>query len=153
MKKNITIGKKTFEISNIEVVDDHVAFTFNEQMFFFDQSSLSLINSEKAHVYSLTKNSKVIKVEDELLTVDLTPSTRASGVVSDLSYLSPMPGKITKVFKLKGDKVTKGETLLVLEAMKMEHSITAHADGVVKELLYNEGDLVSAKQKLVELES
>jgi 3-methylcrotonyl-CoA carboxylase alpha subunit len=43
-----------------------------------------------------------------------------------------MPGKVIKVLVTEGSKVSKGDPLLVLEAMKMEHTLTAHADGVVE---------------------
>ena len=45
---------------------------------------------------------------------------------------SPMPGRVVKLSVADGDKVTRGQTLLVLEAMKMEHVITAQCDGLVK---------------------
>lgn len=45
-----------------------------------------------------------------------------------------MPGKIVKVLVAEGAAVAKGDPLLVLEAMKMEHTLTAHADGVVEGL-------------------
>jgi 3-methylcrotonyl-CoA carboxylase alpha subunit len=50
------------------------------------------------------------------------------------AILSPMPGKIIAVEVAKGDTVTKGQKLLTLEAMKMEHTLTAPFDGVVAEL-------------------
>lgn len=55
---------------------------------------------------------------------------------------SPMPGKILQVLVRVGDKVTVGEPLLVMEAMKMEHTIKANATGVVSKLDYQEGDLI-----------
>ncbi|MND07475.1 Glutaconyl-CoA decarboxylase subunit gamma [compost metagenome] len=51
-----------------------------------------------------------------------------------------------------GAKVTKGEALLILEAMKMEHTIAAPADGVVKEIHYAEGEQVLEGAELVTLE-
>jgi 3-methylcrotonyl-CoA carboxylase alpha subunit len=65
---------------------------------------------------------------------------------------APMPGKIVKVMVEAGRKVTKGEPLLILEAMKMEHTITAPADGVVKELHYAAGEQVLEGAELIRLE-
>lgn len=65
---------------------------------------------------------------------------------------SPMPGKIFKVIKGAGSEVTKGETILILEAMKMEHSIRADKDGKVKQINFKEGELVQGGVVLVELE-
>src|SRR3546814_13143516 len=57
----------------------------------------------------------------------------AGGVAGDGAILSPMPGKVIAVDVAAGDKVTKGQKLLTLEAMKMEHSLTAPFDGIVAE--------------------
>jgi 3-methylcrotonyl-CoA carboxylase alpha subunit len=65
---------------------------------------------------------------------------------------APMPGKIIKVMAQAGRKVAKGEPLLILEAMKMEHTITAPADGVVKELHYAAGEQVLEGAELIRLE-
>lgn len=56
------------------------------------------------------------------------------GVASSGVILSPMPGRVIAVAVAAGDRVTKGQKLLTLEAMKMEHSLTAPFDGVVSEL-------------------
>ncbi|MGQ0546959.1 MAG: acetyl/propionyl/methylcrotonyl-CoA carboxylase subunit alpha [Betaproteobacteria bacterium] len=65
---------------------------------------------------------------------------------------APMPGRIIKVLAQAGRKVSKGEPLLILEAMKMEHTITAPADGVVKELHYAAGEQVLEGAELIRLE-
>ena len=54
-----------------------------------------------------------------------------------------MPGKIVQAPVAEGDVVTKGQVLVVLEAMKMEHALTAPSDGVVAELKVKLGDQVS----------
>jgi 3-methylcrotonyl-CoA carboxylase alpha subunit len=50
-----------------------------------------------------------------------------------------------------GDRITKGQALAVMEAMKMEHSIAAPADGVVAELLYAPGDQVAEGAELLKI--
>ncbi|MBP7704233.1 MAG: acetyl/propionyl/methylcrotonyl-CoA carboxylase subunit alpha [Caulobacter sp.] len=72
---------------------------------------------------------------------------------SDGAVLSPMPGKIVSVAVKAGDTVTKGQTLLVLEAMKMEHALAAPFDGVVAELSAQAGGQVSEGVVLVKLEA
>jgi 3-methylcrotonyl-CoA carboxylase alpha subunit len=67
------------------------------------------------------------------------------------SLAAPMPGKVIKVMTEAGAKVTKGEALLILEAMKMEHTITAPADGVVKEIHYGAGEQVLEGAELITL--
>lgn len=68
------------------------------------------------------------------------------------SLNSPMPGKIFKIVKNEGETVTKGETILILEAMKMEHSIRADKDGVVKKINYSVGELVQGGAILASVE-
>jgi biotin carboxyl carrier protein len=58
----------------------------------------------------------------------------AADAASDGAIRSPMPGKVTLVSAEVGDTVRKGQTLLTLEAMKMEYSLSAPFDGVVAEL-------------------
>lgn len=65
---------------------------------------------------------------------------------------SPMPATIIKVMAAPGSPVTRGDTLLVVEAMKMELPIAAEYDGTVKAVHCHEGDLVQAGQTLIELE-
>ncbi len=64
---------------------------------------------------------------------------------------APMPGKVVSFAVKTGDSVTKGQPLAVMEAMKMEHTIAAPADGVVQELLYAPGDQVTEGAELLKL--
>ncbi len=68
------------------------------------------------------------------------------------SLAAPMPGRVIKLMVSAGAKVAKGEPLLILEAMKMEHTITAPADGVVKEIHYAAGEQVLEAAVLITLE-
>ena len=68
------------------------------------------------------------------------------------SLAAPMPGKIVKVMTKAGAKVSRGDALLILEAMKMEHTIAAPADGVVKEIHYGAGEQVLEGAELISLE-
>ncbi|MES2385860.1 MAG: acetyl/propionyl/methylcrotonyl-CoA carboxylase subunit alpha [Pseudomonadota bacterium] len=64
---------------------------------------------------------------------------------------APMPGKVVSFAVKAGDKVSKGQALAVMEAMKMEHTIAAPADGVVQELLYVPGDQVTEGAELLKM--
>jgi 3-methylcrotonyl-CoA carboxylase alpha subunit len=64
---------------------------------------------------------------------------------------APMPGKVVSFAVKAGDKVSKGQALAVMEAMKMEHTIAAPADGVVAELMYGPGDQVAEGAELLKL--
>ena len=64
---------------------------------------------------------------------------------------APMPGKVVAVRVTLGDKVKKGQPLVIVEAMKMEHTIAAPADGVVGAINANVGDQVNEKHELIAL--
>ena len=68
------------------------------------------------------------------------------------SLSSPMPATVRKIAVQLGAAVKKGDTLLVLEAMKMELPVRAPADGTVKHIACREGELVQPGVPLVELE-
>ena len=65
---------------------------------------------------------------------------------------APMPGNIFKILVKPGDVVSKGQNVLVLEAMKMENNITSDYAGKVKRILTQEGKSVTAGAKLIEIE-
>ncbi|HYW03769.1 MAG TPA: biotin carboxylase N-terminal domain-containing protein [Gammaproteobacteria bacterium] len=68
----------------------------------------------------------------------------------EADMLSPMPGRIVKVHVAAGQRVTAGTPLLVLEAMKMEYTLRAPADGEVAAVRFTEGDVVEADEPLIE---
>ncbi|MGI9390251.1 MAG: acetyl/propionyl/methylcrotonyl-CoA carboxylase subunit alpha [Boseongicola sp.] len=79
------------------------------------------------------------------------PLARGTGEDTSGMALAPMPGQVTLVAVEKGEKVAKGDTLAVLEAMKMEHRLVAARDGVVADILARTGDQVEAGAALVRL--
>ncbi|MEX6503253.1 acetyl/propionyl/methylcrotonyl-CoA carboxylase subunit alpha [Pseudomonas zhanjiangensis] len=64
---------------------------------------------------------------------------------------APMDGAIVEVLVTEGERVAKGQLLLVLEAMKMEHPLKARVDGVIRRVQVNQGDQVKNRQLLVEV--
>ncbi len=75
----------------------------------------------------------------------------AKDVKSNFIY-APMPGKITKLFKNLGDAVAVGESVLVMEAMKMEYTLKANMAGVIKKILFQENDQVNLGALIAEIE-
>ena len=71
---------------------------------------------------------------------------------SDKVLRSPMPGRVISIRVRPGDRVAAGDEVCVVEAMKMEQSIRAAQDGVVKEIYVQPMDSVSANDALIELE-
>ena len=82
-----------------------------------------------------------------------TAAPAGSGAPMDDDVLrSPMPGRVMSVMVRPGDTVAAGDEVCVVEAMKMEQSILAHRDGVVKAVFVQPLDSVNANDPLVELE-
>ena len=87
-----------------------------------------------------------------LFEVGLRTLIGAAGAAGDGAILSPMPGRIIAVDVAAGDTVTKGQKLVTLEAMKMEHSLVAPFDGIVAELNAEAGGQVSEGAVLARIE-
>jgi biotin carboxyl carrier protein len=75
----------------------------------------------------------------------------ARSAAPSAGLFSPMPGRVRKILVARGDAVVRGQVLLVLEAMKMEHAIRSPRDGRVARLLFREGDLVEAGVPVAEI--
>jgi pyruvate carboxylase subunit B len=71
------------------------------------------------------------------------PQPAPVAVADGTVMLAPMPGMIIKYLKNEGDAVQKGDPVIILEAMKMENSLTAPSDGVVKDIKFGSGDSVA----------
>ncbi len=80
------------------------------------------------------------------------PRGSGAGAIGDGAILAPMPGRVIAVEVAVGDTVTKGQRLVTLEAMKMEHSLTAQFDGTVTELNAEVGAQVTEGTLLVKVE-
>jgi 3-methylcrotonyl-CoA carboxylase alpha subunit len=77
----------------------------------------------------------------------------ATGDAAGGRLTAPMPGKVIAIAAAAGAKVERGAPLLVMEAMKMEHTIVAPADGIVADILYAVGDQVEEGAELVRFDT
>jgi len=64
-----------------------------------------------------------------------------------------MPGRVVKIMVEVGQKVKKGSPLMIMEAMKMEHTIRSPTDGVVEKINFQINDLVQEKKQLLSIQS
>jgi len=72
---------------------------------------------------------------------------------NEKSIIAPLPGNITEVFIKPGEKIEKGQVILVIEAMKMKNSIRSTKSGTIADVLVSVGQTVSHKQILVEFDT
>jgi len=84
--------------------------------------------------------------------LDRESASRSRGRAQTGGLESPMPGVVTRVMAAPGDTVRKGQPLLAIEAMKMEHLIRAPADGRVRAIRARAGEMVNGGVPLVEMD-
>lgn len=101
--------------------------------------------------FELNGQSREIIIQDMTVEVDNAAAVKADPA-NPKQIGATMPGTILKVVVSKGAKVSRGDHLLITEAMKMETTVQAPVDGVVKEIYTTAGDTISTGDLLIELE-
>jgi biotin carboxyl carrier protein len=160
MEKIFLINGQEIKVKNFKVTPEGLSFELNGENY-----NYSLITKDRhqmildrgirvrAAVGSVTQDGEamVIASGKEAFVAAAGKKRKKSGAhAGDLT--SPMPGKIFKVLKEVGSEVKKGDTILILEAMKMEHAIRSDQDGKVKKINYQVGELVQGGITLAEVE-
>ena len=104
------------------------------------------------HVYATGERFSVFAPEGSAVVDEIDPIAHSADGAKEAGGLAaPMPGKVIAFLAGAGDTVTEGQPLAVMEAMKMEHTITAPRDGTIVELLYAVGDQVSEGGELLRM--
>ncbi|WP_108308029.1 pyruvate carboxylase [Metalysinibacillus jejuensis] len=101
--------------------------------------------------FELNGQSREIIIQDMTVEVDNAAAVKADPA-NPKQIGATMPGTILKVVVSKGAKVSRGDHLLITEAMKMETTVQAPVDGIVKEIYTTAGDTISTGDLLIELE-
>ena len=108
---------------------------------------------QRLHVYRQGETAYVFMARGATQIVAVDALAHAAVAQTDTGRLTaPMPGKLLSFAVKVGDRVRRGQPLAVMDAMKMEHTISAPADGTVQELLYAPGDQVAEGSELLRLE-
>ena len=160
--KNLMINGTEIKLSDLKNDNKNLSFTLDGKKFSFEvvtNANGELLLQDQAGARIKTYATKPNRDGDVKIIADGFEGTlseggrkikKAGGAAGSLT--SPMPGKIFKIVASEGEKVTKGQTLIILEAMKMEHAIRSDKDGVVKKILYKVGELVQGGVALAEVE-
>jgi acetyl/propionyl-CoA carboxylase alpha subunit len=136
------IGEKTVDVEIIRVDEEHGRLEL-------------LIDGERVTAYVSSENAKRwVTVNGRTVVLTKSSGAKRGGAGQDHAseLAAPMPGVVRSVNVGEGESVTKGQTLMVLEAMKMEIRIQAPFDGVVKSLAVKVGQTVEGEQVLIVLE-
>ena len=120
----------------------------------FKNNIIMIDGNEYPVFFSEVKNNTLfINIFDFSFKAERVMSSLVSREIEDQgNVLAPMHGVIKEIFVSNGDKVNKGQTIFILEAMKMQHEVSATGSGVVSEVNVNEGDQVEAEQQLLNIE-
>jgi 3-methylcrotonyl-CoA carboxylase alpha subunit len=160
MEKIFLINGQEVKVQEFSHKGDSVSFILNGKKHFYmliskDQEFLILDNGGRFRAAVSSPNrdgdSMIFSNGREALGSAQGKKIKKSGAVSG-GLKSPMPGKIFKILKDVGSQVKKGEPILILEAMKMEHSIRSDKDGTIKEIRYKVGELVQGGVTLAEVQ-
>lgn len=115
------------------------------------------IDGEHIQAYAAQSGGTLwVHANGEIFTVKTEKRSRrgkaSGGYANPGEVVSPMPGKIIKIMAKTGDDVKAGQALLVMEAMKMEYTLKAQADGKVSSVACEAGEQVTLGQSLIRLE-
>ena len=114
-------------------------------------TQVTLDDNKIRRTFKVAQYGRDVFVDSALGPVRLTRAPRFVDPTEEValgSLLAPMPGSVVRVAAAQGDAVTAGQPILWLEAMKMEHTVTAPADGIVAELNVAAGQQVEVGQVL-----
>jgi biotin carboxyl carrier protein len=139
---------KIIDQQNIEVDDKRLNYSFTE----LDGGKIILKIENKFYEASYSKRedgefSLLINNESLNLTIRTSLQEKAYQLLSasqnkaehSKTIKSPMPGLVVKVIKNVGDKIIKGDTVMILEAMKMENEIKSNLEGILSEIFVEQG--------------
>ncbi len=161
MIKKFIINDQELDVEILKQTATNVSFNIDNMTYNFNkmgQLASKIIlqtgtNLHNATIANISKDTKHFVENNQDIFISVPSKNRKKSNKNEAGYMvSPMPGKIFKIIKKVGDNVDMGQTILIMEAMKMEHPIKANCKGVIKEIFYNEGDLVDGGIELIILD-
>ncbi len=138
-----------YDLDIVEVENGVYSILYNGHSY-----NVELIRGESSkkfivNTFAKTFNAEVIDAESKYI----TNRNKGMEVEGSNQVVSPMPGKIVKIPVKAGEVVTTGQTLIVVEAMKMQSEFKATGDKIVQAILVKEGDTVDSHQVMIKLEN
>ena len=166
MELEFNIENKPHKLQ-LEFKDGQYRIGLGEKEYTVDSTVVSsnclslLVDGKGFTVYFAEANGKkYVSIGGEQFLIEEAESEASAASGADATAVdeapiaaSPMPGKVVKILVKLGDKVEKGQGLVIVEAMKMENEIKSPIKGVVDKVNFKAGDLVDAAQPIIEIKT
>ncbi len=144
----ILLGQKEYHLDLVKVEKNIYSILHGGRSY-----EIEVVATEKKNRYTAKYICHSYDVEIVDAQMRYMQNRMKSGSGSEEAVIScPMPGKIVKVLVSAGDKVTEGQVVIIVSAMKMESEYKSGKTGQVKEVLVAEGDVIDANMPLIVLE-
>ncbi|HHE39175.1 MAG TPA: acetyl-CoA carboxylase biotin carboxyl carrier protein subunit [Candidatus Cloacimonetes bacterium] len=163
MEQKFNFLEKTHKV-NFEERDEFYKFQIDDNQEYniskveIESNLVSFKHKGKTYniFYAAEKEQIFLSIDGENYTLqlerDVSSKSKSGKQQKGDSIVSPMPGLLVKIPVAVGDKVKSGDTLAIVEAMKMQNELPAPRDGIIKSINGKEGEQVDALQVIVELE-
>ncbi len=140
----VTSGDASFEAEVNHISANTLSILIGERSF-------TLYTAGDGHRHLVYCEGQHFELTEPVEDSDSFQAGEGSGSGDDLMIRAPMPGKVIKITVGESEEVRKNQTLVIVEAMKMENEIKSAIDGVVKKISASPGDLVDTKTPIIEL--
>lgn len=168
MKIDVSYGEKEYPVYINKARKRHYEFEIEDKNYdvnfkYVDLGEIDFTVDDKTFYAKFTKGSEgftKVTINDkefelkrnDLLDSELAADSGDEGAGDDgANIVAPIPGRVFKINVKEGDKVKKGEVIMVIEAMKMENNIVANKDETIKKILVSLDEMVDAGTPLVEI--
>lgn len=138
----VTIGDKHFTVGEFTMQENTVSFRINNKNY-----SMPFARDRKKIYLSLEGEYYILELVSGARYSSEGPGQRRDNVIT-----SSMPGLLVKLPVKIGGKIKSGDTVAIVEAMKMQNELRSPVDGVVKKINFKEGEQVDAFESIVEID-
>ncbi|MEW6078545.1 MAG: biotin/lipoyl-containing protein [Thermodesulfobacteriota bacterium] len=160
MKRELIINGDRYQVEAVKTDGNRLSFHFDGREYHFSKrqgpAELVITENNRNHVVRCSRSSRNVQVNIGPLEafIEVPEVSRSKKSASGGGSLkSPMPGIIFKIFAEEGSLVKAGDKILILEAMKMEHTLRANRDGRLTKIFFKEGDQVEGDVELAAIAS
>jgi biotin carboxyl carrier protein len=161
VKRELIINGNRCQVEAVKTDGSRLSFRFEGRDYSFTKqkgpAELVIVGDDrKNHVVRCSRTARNVQVNIGPLEafIEVPEAGRSKKAASGGGSLkSPMPGIIFKIFAEEGSLVKAGDKILILEAMKMEHTLRANRDGRLTKIFFKEGDQVEGDVELAAITS